>query len=555
MSTHFEEFLGRGDRFGGLDLEDSVETKGDRDAKPRSQRVLLVEEFPTVLSRNSSSLAAFRSSLQRYLAASTEHTSLGGWMHPPIVMIVSETMLSSASSISDNMTVHRLLGPTLYNHPGTSILDFNVIAPTFMQKALRLVLEKESSTSQRSRVPGSAVLEKIAQIGDIRSALSALEFLCLKDDKIGKWSGTLMKSKKSRSGSGLTPMEQESLELISQREASLGMFHAVGKIVYNKRLDPSLLPPDILAVPSPPDHLSHHRRVKVSEVPVNDLLDDTGTDVSTFTSALHENYPPSCHGHFFTDSLNACIEALSDSDILSADRRPFHGSRTGVGVGATPFNSGVDMFRQDEISFHVASRGVLFGLPYPVNRKVTSINGRKPSRVAHQMLYPASLRLWRRSEEIEGLIDSCLRQMLDPASNSPRLDRGNTESAGVKSWKNLRLGYGCSSSEPGGGGGSASTVVTMMPRLDALLYQLPYMAQIRRQGSDGWHLAQITSISSSGTDTQDGRLDDMDEDEAEAFVPGLPRPKSVMNAGHLGSTMPALEEEKLILSDDDIVDD
>jgi cell cycle checkpoint protein len=550
VSAHFEEFLGRGDRFGGLDLEDAVESKEGRDAQPRSHRVLLIEEFPTILNRNSSSLAAFRASLQRYLAASAEQ-SLGGWMHPPIVMIISETLLSSASSISDNLTVHRLLGPTLYNHIGTTIIDFNSIAPTFMQKALRLVLEKEAQTSQRSRVPGSAVLDKMADIGDIRSALSALEFLCLKGDQAGKWSGSLTKTKKPRGGSTLTPMEVESLEMISQREASLGMFHAVGKIAYNKRLDPSLMPSDAPIPPSPPDHLSHHRRIKVSQVAVNELLDETGTDVSTFISALHENYPQSCDGDSFTDSFNACIEALSDCDILSADRRPFQSARSGVGIGATPFNAGVDMLRQDEISFQVAARGLLFALPYPVKREPTSVDGRKPVRQAYQMLYPASLRLWRRTEEIEGLVDSCLKQMLDPTSDSRVLTRGpgsTADSGGVKSWKNLRLGYSAVEKSDG----SLHSTVTMMSRPDALLHHLPYMAQIRRKEPDGWHLNQITSI-------QDGRLDEGmdDDDDEDELAPTVPRSRGNvgLNANAFGASEPAVEEEKLILSDDDIVDD
>ncbi|KAJ5160653.1 uncharacterized protein N7482_007657 [Penicillium canariense] len=540
-STHFEEFLGRGDRFGGLDLEDAVELKESRDARPRSRRVLLVEEFPTILSRNSSSLAAFRSSLQRYVAASTEH-SLGGWMHPPVVMIVSETLLSSATSISDNLTVHRLLGPTMYNHPGTTIIDFNSIAPTFMQKALRLVLEKEARTSQRSCVPGQAVLDRISETGDIRSALSSLEFLCLKGDQAGKWGGSLAKAKRSRGESTLTPMEQESLEMISQRETSLGMFHAVGKIVYNKRLDPSLMPGDVAIPPSPPGYLARHRRFKVSQVAVNELLDETGTDISTFICALHENYPPSCDGDFFTDNLNACIEALSDSDILSPDRRPSQGARTGIGVGATPFNAGVDMLRQDEISFQVAARGLLFALPYPVKRKMAPGNGRSRAGDAYKMLYPASLRLWRRTEEIDGLVDSYLTQMLDPSGQTHLLSRGlgaATESTGVKFWKSLRVGYSGLETD-----GSLNSAVTMMSRPDALLHQLPYMAQIRRKEPDGWQLNQITSI-------QGGRLgDEADEDEP---VPAPPR--SQPNRKGFGSPGPKLEEEKLILSDDDIVDD
>lgn len=542
VSAQFEEFLGRGDRFGGLDLEDT-ESQNNRNARPGHWRILLVEEFPTVLNRASSSLTAFRASLQRYLAASTDHG--GGW-HPPIVMVVSETLLSSASSILDNLTVHRLLGPTLYSHPSTAIIDFNSIAPTFMQKALRSIIDKEARASQRVRIPGPAVLDRISEIGDIRSAVSSLEFLCLKGDQAGKWGGTVTKTKKSRGDTALTPMEEESLKLISQREASLGMFHAVGKIVYNKRLGSSLMSDDATVPPSPPEHLSHHRRVKVSQVAVNDLVDETGTDISTFVCALHENYPPSCDGEYFTDNLNACIEALSDSDILSADRRPAQSARAGIGTGATLLNAGVDMLRQDEISFQVAARGLLFALPYPVKRRLASGNGRRGD--AHKMLYPSSLRLWRTTEEIEGLVDSWMKHMLDPFNNAhlPARSMGATaESTGVKSWKNLRVGHPASSVD------NPPLTVTMMSRHDALLHQLPYLAQIQRHDPVSWQLNQITSIRGS-------RLDDnVEEDE---LPPSQPRSnihshKPGMGSNAFGPRLPQLEEEKLILSDDDIVDD
>ncbi|KAJ5131670.1 hypothetical protein N7448_005828 [Penicillium atrosanguineum] len=532
LSAQFEEFLGRGDRFGGLDLEDSSESKNTRNAHPGNRRVLLVEEFPTVLSRSSSSLTAFRASLQRYLAAAAED---GGGLHPPIVMVVSETLLSSASSIQDNLTVHRLLGPALYNHPNTTILDFNTIAPTFMQKALRSILDKEARASQRSRMPGPAVLDRISEIGDIRSAISSLEFLCLKSDQVGAWGGSVAKTKKSRGDTALTPMEEESLKLISQREASLGMFHAVGKIVYNKRLDPSLMPSDATIPPSPPDHLPFHRRPKVSQVAVNDLIDETGTDISTFICALHENYPPSCDGDEFTNDLNACIEALSDSDILSADRRP-QGGRSGTGIGANLLNAGVDMLRQDEISFQVASRGLLFALPYPVNRKISQSDGRGRGN-AHKMLYPSSLRLWRKTEEIEGLLDAWMKHMLDPsnASTSPRIE-SDSEPTGVKSWKNLRVGHASSIDNP--------STMTMMSRHDALLHQLPYMTKIR---SDSGQLSQITSIRGS-------RLDDVEEDDL-APQPQPQHPHTFKPGSNAFGPRLQVEEEKYILSDDDIVDD
>lgn len=542
MSSQFEEFLARGDRFGGLDLDDASEASGDRGTQAGNRRILLVEEFPTVLSRASSSLTAFRTSLQRYLAASTGE---GGAWHPPIVMIVSETLLSSVSSISDNLTVHRLLGPTLYNHPSTTIIDFNSIAPTYMQRALRAILDKEARASQRAQIPGPAVIDQISEIGDIRSAVSSLEFLCLKGDQAGKWGGSRTKSKKSRGDTPLTPMEQESLKLVSQREASLGMFHAVGKIVYNKRLDPSLVPEDITVLPPPPDHLSAHRRVKVSQVAVNDLVDETGTDIPTFLCALHENYPPSCDGDHFTDNLNACIESLSDSDILSASRRPAQGARSAIGVGAASMTASVDMLRQDEISFQVAARGLLFALPYPVKRRLTSVDGRSRAGDAHKMLYPSLLRLWRKTEEVEGLVDQWMKHLLDPFNSAhlpPRSKGHDTEFTGVKAWRTHQLGHRSTSLE------NTPRTVTMMSRSDALLHQFPYMAQIQRNSPDGWQLNQITGI-------RGGRLDDeLEEDDlAPSQVQSTSAPTQGSNT--FGPRLPQLEEEKLILSDDDIVDD
>lgn len=543
MSAQFEEFLARGDRFGGLDLDDAPESIENRGTRAGNRRILLVEEFPTVLSRASSSLTAFRASLQRYLAASTEQ---GGVWHPPIVMIVSETLLSSASSISDNLTVHRLLGPTLYNHPSTTIIDFNSIAPTYMQRALRAILDKEARASQRAQIPGPAVLDRISEIGDIRSAVSSLEFLCLKGDQAGKWGGSLTKLKKSRGDTPLTPMEQESLKLVSQREASLGMFHAVGKIVYNKRLDPSLVPDDTTLLPSPPDHLSGHHRVKVSQVAVNDLIDETGTDIPTFICALHENYPPSCDGDHFTDSLDACIESLSDSDVLGASRRPARGARSTIGVGATSMNASVDMLRQDEISFQVASRGLLFALPYPVKRRLASADGRSRPGDAHKMLYPSLLRLWRKAEEIEGLVDQWMKHLLDPfdSTHLPSHSMGlNAEFTGVKAWRTHQIGQHSPTL------GNVPRTVTMMSRSDALLHQFPYMAQIQRNSPDGWQLNQITSIRGSRLD------DEVEEDDlAPSQAPSNNAPGQ-LSSNTFGPRLPQLEEEKLILSDDDIVDD
>lgn len=574
VGAQFEEFLGRSHEFAGLDLDTTVDAAEANENFGQSQRrILLIEEFPTLMSRNSSSLAAFRSAFQQYLAATSQSLSTADQMSSPIVIIVSETLLDSASSVLDNLTVHRLLGPDLYNHPGTTIIDFNSIAPTFMNKALKLVLEKESRQSKRSMIPGPAVLQRINEIGDIRSAISSLEFLCLKGDDTRARGGNLTtKAKKPpRDNAVLTPMEKESLKMITQREVSLGIFHAVGKIVYNKRDDPNLTA-DVVQLPPPPDHLFYHSRPKVSQVSVNDLLDETGTDIQTFICALHENYVPSCHGSSFTDYVNGCIDALSDSDILCAERKGLQGSRAGARINAANFNSGVDRLRQHEISYQVAARGLLFSLPHPVKRSLRTADGRSHSGDAYKMLFPRSIRLWHETEEIDGLIHLWSARLLSPSFRQSSQSRPYSNIKALGGRLNSFESDNISHTIHGDSNDMSAMPVTMLSREDMLLYQLPYINKIVHNGVESKGLKRIT-----GFDGIAPRSDVDNPDESDDFlldsrldVPDFPlsvksrRPKHYGNGNGNGNgkpfdaQLPSLAEdteEKLILSDDDIEDD
>lgn len=561
IGSQFDEFLGRGDNFGGLELdgaENTSDIKRSHDSVASQRRIILIEEFPTILSRNSSALAAFRLSLQRYLATTASpdlskqatRTNPEETTNPPIVIVISETLLGSASSVLDNLTAHRLLGPDIYNHPNTTVLDFNTIAPTFMQKALRLVLEKEARHSRRVQVPGPAFLERISEIGDIRSTISSLEFVCLKGDKAGAWGGSInRKTKKSaRNPVGLTQMEKESLKMVTQREASLGIFHAVGKIVYNKRDDVNSTA-ESLKPPSPPEHLQHHDRPKASQVCVDGLMDETGTDIQTFISALHENYVPSCECESSIDCLDECIEALSGSDMLCADQRGAQRHRAKAGPGAGNFSAGVDMLRQDEISYQVATRGLLFALPHPVKRKLGPGRGND----AYKMSFPTSLRLWSASEEIEGLIDLWMKRLLNPFGTPA------SQPKGIQNWRNHSASYDTDQYH----NSDTLKTMTMMSRNDALLWQLPYLAKLSQSEVESRELRRITGFSDVGFQSDrlygnDGHLDDPLLGPNRVLRSKSPHAKYQSNNSTFGPQLPpSLEdqEEKLILSDDDIVDD
>lgn len=574
MASQFEEFLGRSDKFGSLDL-DVPKDRPQKDEKPPSEntgrRIILLEEFPGTVTRTSPSLLSFRAALLRYLAANVPSQGLSFTsanrdreLNPPVVIIISETLLSTTSAISDNFTAHRLLGPEISNHPGVNIIEFNSIAPTIMSKALNLVLKKEAICSMRKNIPGPAVLRSLSEMGDIRSAVSSLEFMCIRGDDGGDWGGRIAAKKKKKGDveTPLTDMERGSLEMVSQREASLGIFHAVGRVMYNKREDPAIAPETWVRLPPPPDHLRHYSRPKISEVSVDDLINGIGTDTQTFISALHENYVPSCYGHSFSQSLEGCIEALSESDILGPDSsRGLRASRDGVGSARVPYQgygAALDTLRQDEISFHVAVRGLLFSLPYPVNRRLGQTVS---ANEAYKMFYPTSLRLWKQAEEVGGLLDIWAHRMTN-ANNSASLAMAHSgtvlEPEGVGSWKSRRVHGSSDSTEDDAG--EPMIARTMISRDDLLLERLPYLNQISTDQSIKKELEHITQFVGIG-----GRSDSAPDDELDCEASRLQqsprRPRRQWRkqkpSDSFGPKLPPSVEdgvEKMFLSDDDIED-
>jgi cell cycle checkpoint protein len=419
-SAQFDEFMGRGGKFNQLDIEQEATASASRSvakASDNRQKMIMIEEFPNTFTRSSTALQSFRSSIMSYLAANTP--SLAAFGQPssdepitPVVMVISETLLTTTSASADSFTAHRLLGPEITRHPGTAIIEFNAIAPTLLSAALEVVLQKEARKSGRKRSPGPLVLRRLGEIGDIRSAVSSLEFLCLKGDTDTDWGSKINFAKPKRSlknNVALTKTEEQSLEFISQREASLGIFHAVGKVVYNKRAEAYLSDQTTEGKAEKlPGFVAHHSRPKRSEVNVDSLIDEIGTDTHTFISALHENYPLSCAPtgpddlSSSVDYTNECIEYLSLSDLLCPSSDIFFGGR-GSGRGFIGRDSASQVLRQDEIAFQVATRGLLFSLPNPVKRIGTTSH--RGGGDAFKMFYPTSLKLWRDKEELESVVD------------------------------------------------------------------------------------------------------------------------------------------------------
>ena len=459
MSAQFDEFMGRGGKFGQLDIFSEnwkVESKPEIKPLDRRKQIILVEEFPSTFTRSSTALQSFRSTLVQYLASNTPPLSMAFNMRrdepiAPVVMVISETLLTTTSASADSFTAHRLLGPEVLQHPGVGIIEFNAIAPTLLAKGLEIIVQKESRKSGRRRIPGPQVLKKLGEIGDIRSAIGSLEFMCLRGDVDGDWGAKVAfgKGKKGLKDVALTKMEEDSLEMITRREASLGIFHAVGKVVYNKREEPAGV------IERLPEFLSLNSRPKKSEVWVDELIDETGTDTQTFVAALHENYLLSCDASPTSfdfsslDHVNGCIDALSDSDLLCPSWDGSFNS-TGFGGGTGGRGSGGDILRQDEISFQVAVRGLLFALPHPVKRKSPAAGGLRTGKGgdAFRMFYPTSLKLWRMKEEIESTIDMWVTKLMKgedehlTAVTTGAAAFARSKTGTIESWRSARNSAG-----------------------------------------------------------------------------------------------------------------
>ena len=509
VASQFDDFVTRSGNLSSLDFDASnlspSNTKQD-DEYGLLPRVVVVEEFPTNMTRSSSALEAFRSVLLRYIATGRpisnplfrkDGASLE--THPPLILIISESLLTSATASADSFTAHRLLGPEIMNHPLVTIMEFNTVAPTILAKALDLVIKKEARDSQRRRIPGPGLLKKLSEMGDIRSAINALELLCARSTDNDDWGGRVAAKMKKSSGDGvpLTPMERRSLELVTQREATLGMFHAVGKVVYNKRDDSQVVDSKAELPTKPPDHLAHMHKSKVSQVSVDDLMNETGTDIPTFLSTLHENYVLSCNGLSFLESCEDCIDALSDSDILGLEGRSTarFGYGRGPGGNGPAHAGGIDMLRQNEICFHVAVRGLLFALPHPVNRAAYP-GGRKGD--AFKMFYPKSLRIWKPMEENDSLISALMQH--DMSTGLPGAEHYKNSNIGVASWKHRNNAFDRNPEDEE----ISTTPRVLASRADMLFDRLPYLNKLQiSNGADMRKIRQVTQFRGAALPDED----------------------------------------------------
>ncbi|XP_035423466.1 cell cycle checkpoint protein RAD17 isoform X2 [Cygnus atratus] len=265
-----QDFLLRANKYNKLQM--LGESSGN------DKKLILIEDIPNQFYRDPSSLHEI---LRTFVRTS----------RCPLIFIISDNFSGDSNQ--------RLLFPKeILEELCISIISFKPIAPTNMMKVLNRIAATEASMNgDKNYVPDRTSLELLCRgcSGDIRSAINSLQFSSMKDYSLEKnfWSGKEGNSTlkhgaaavcKSRKKSKCDPSEDQEIQAIGGKDASIFLFHALGKIIYCKR-EP-LSESEVLQLPS---HLSEYRRDTLLIQPESRLvMEEYSASVAT-RGVIHSN--------------------------------------------------------------------------------------------------------------------------------------------------------------------------------------------------------------------------------------------------------------------------
>ncbi|WFD28807.1 RFC checkpoint protein Rad17 [Malassezia nana] len=309
----FAAFLQTSARFARLALA----PRGQSGAAPSPRRVILVEDWPNVAHEDTR--RQVHRALEQFLATSGA----------PLVLVVSDSLprtdaesgeaLDARARRAAQMDLRAVVPDTVQRHPAFAEIRFPPLTTRMIQSAL---------AAQAPHLPQHVVADVAASsAGDIRSASASVALL----------------------------QDAPTLDALAMRESALVLFHAVGRVLYNKRQgDPGLEAP-----PVPRPTLTHPFRatMRPSLVDVGQLWAQLPVDSSVYQLYLFHNAPA-----FFdeVDEMASALEWLSESDTLAALAEPRAQSVA------------------SEYLFQLTVRGLLVSLPSPVTRR-----GQQLTKPAH----------------------------------------------------------------------------------------------------------------------------------------------------------------------------
>ncbi|XP_010576382.1 cell cycle checkpoint protein RAD17 isoform X3 [Haliaeetus albicilla] len=292
----FQDFLLRANKYNKLQMLG--------DSSENDKKLILIEDIPNQFYRDPSSLHEI---LRRFVRTS----------RCPLIFIISDNFSGDSNQ--------RLLFPMeILEEFCISSISFKPVAPTNMMKVLNRIAATEASMNrEKNYALDRTSLELLCRgcSGDIRSAINSLQFSSMKDCSLEKefWSRKKRSSalkcevaavSKVRKKSKSDTSEDQEIQAIGGKDASIFLFHALGKIIYCKRE-----PVSESEFPQLPAHLSEHHRDTLLIQP-EDVVEKSHMSGSMFNLYLHQNYVDFFSG---IDEVVRASEYFSTADVLCSN--------------------------------------------------------------------------------------------------------------------------------------------------------------------------------------------------------------------------------------------
>ncbi|KAF9148344.1 Cell cycle checkpoint protein rad17 [Linnemannia schmuckeri] len=280
---------------------------------PGKKNIILIEDLPPVSALSSRKI--FQDTIHNFANSRASSSSV-------LVIIVSdvfskqstELQFSNTRESSDPaLTMRTLLPPSVLGKLDSGAkndnarirqIKFNPIAPTFVKKALKKLMGQEFR-SRSTYAPDSSEIEQLIEIyeGDIRAIINALQFMCYLPSKRRQQFRKAAKQLEEDM-EGLSTLEWS----LQGQDSSLGIFHAVAKVMYNKR-----------------DWSGPQEEFDCDIV--KDLIEKLPVEPDLYTLMLHQNY---------TKHMNSIEECATAMEYLCvADRFQSHPSFGNAGYTQT----------------------------------------------------------------------------------------------------------------------------------------------------------------------------------------------------------------------------
>lgn len=302
--------------------------------------VILVEELPNIF--HSGTLAKFRNCIRNWIYSSLKL--------PPLVLCLTEIEYSGENreysfNIENNLTIDTLLGRELVNSAPVKVIKFNSIANRYLRKTINGIVSAEKETFRT--IPNMEInrfLDEMVKIGDVRSLIFNMQLWgqhwhLEADREFIKEPSNEPTNEPTRGptrevitrapneprvatniatlGHNLPPIDSSKfIGLNYQRENQIGLFHAIGKIIYSSSEFDTLSTQD-------QDYFSIERV----------LMTFNNNNFSLLNLSILENYSIYQDAAYPIDVASKIVDDLSINDLFSN----FEANRE-IGIRSTRLN-------------------------------------------------------------------------------------------------------------------------------------------------------------------------------------------------------------------------